>query len=305
MEHAEEERGDEPGDRDAVAGAQGSEDHAPAEELLEERRQHDQRKDGPQAAPEIDFQVGQQPQQRFEDDADGEDQHEGPQQQRGVEPAEREMRPGPAAAAEMAVIEHPGQRDGHRHEVEDGGHPGQDVRGGRLEVESVCGGQQLPDHPDDDLHRKGDAQHGQQVPDRGKAACRGTDFRGGDSGCGFRHMLRRFLFNLFLHDAYGSENLPDLPSGAASGSERRPGSPGLRDVAPGIPEDSARRRPPKASACGAVPARNRSKDTKNSVKRPGRREILAAIAAEAPPVRFPAGFSGNHPAGFARAILFA
>ena len=167
------------------------------------------------------------------------------------------MRPGPAAAAEMAVIEHPGQRDGHRHEVEDGGHPGQDVRCGRLEVESVCGGQQLPDHPDDDLHRKGDAQHGQQVPDRGKAACRGTDFRGGDSGCGFRHMLRRFLFNLFLHDAYGSENLPDLPSGAASGSERRPGSPGLRDVAPGIPEDSARPLPKARSAgafrCGTAP----------------------------------------------------
>ena len=149
----------------AVTGAQRTEHHAAADQLLEHRSEEDQRKDGPETAPHVEREFGQQAQQGFEHHADGEDQHEGPQQQRRIEPPGRETRPRAAAAARATIIEDAGEGDRHRTEIE---RRHQFAQGGglhRLIIESVSG-EKHEEHrrgAHDDLRPEGDAQQGEHV----------------------------------------------------------------------------------------------------------------------------------------------
>ena len=84
---------------------------AAADPFLEDRSEDHQRKDGPESAAHFERQFGHQPQQRFEHHADGEHQHEGPQQQG--------FSPGPSCAhGPLPPREMLGKRDRHRAEIE-------------------------------------------------------------------------------------------------------------------------------------------------------------------------------------------
>ena len=201
VEHAEEKRRDEPCGRHAELTAQRPQHDAAADQLLEDRSEDHQRKDGPESAAHFERQFGHQPQQRFEHHADGEHQHEGPQQQRGIQPPGRETRPRTAAAARAAVVEDAGKRDRHRAEIERRHHLAQRSRLQRFEIEPVPGEKQ-EDHrcgPHDDLRPEGDTQHGEQVAHGREFPAARTQLRRRDCGrlsrsCGLRRGSRRFFF---------------------------------------------------------------------------------------------------------------
>ena len=132
--------------------------------------QEHQRKNRPETASHVDLQLGQQGQQRFEHHAHGAHHHEGPQQQRRIEPPCRETGPAPAPAAHATVIEESSERHGHRNEVERGDQPAQSRRLHRVVVRPVSGEEreQQTEKSHERLRAQRDAQHGEQVARRGK-----------------------------------------------------------------------------------------------------------------------------------------